>query len=323
MPAPIPLQCRIIDDYQNVALSFADWSALAPRVECRALTRHIDDEAQLTAMLADADIVVIMRERTPFTAELFARLPRLKLLITSGMRNAAVDLAAAKARGVIVCGTDSGSAAPVELAWTLILGLARHMISENLALRQNGPWQSTVGIGLSGKRLGLLGLGKTGQRMARIALAFGMEVSAWSQNLTAADTARQGVALAASKESLLSSSDIVSIHLVLGERTRGLLGAAELARMKPSALLINTSRAAIVDQSALLHALRAGNIAGAGLDVFDSEPLPADHPFRTLPNMLATPHLGYVADDNYRTYFTQAVEDIQAFLAGTPLRALG
>lgn len=322
MSAPIPLQCRIIDDYQNVALSFADWSALAPQVECRALTRRIDDEAQLAAELAEADIIVIMRERTPFTAALFARLPRLKLLVTSGMRNAAVDLAAAKAHGVTVCGTDSGSAAPVELAWALILGLARHLISENLALRRNGPWQSTVGIGLSGKRLGLLGLGKTGRRMARIALAFGMEVSAWSRNLTAEDAASVGVTLAASKEALLSDSDIVSIHLVLSERTRGLLGAAELARMKPSALLINTSRAAIVDQSALLHALRAGNIAGAGLDVFDSEPLPADHPLRTLPNVLATPHLGYVADDNYRIYFTQAVEDIQAFLAGTPLRAL-
>lgn len=322
MSAPIPLQCRIIDDYQNVALSFADWSALAPQVECRALTRRIDDEAQLAAELAEADIIVIMRERTPFTATLFARLPRLKLLVTSGMRNAAVDLAAAKAHGVTVCGTDSGSAAPVELAWALILGLARHLISENLALRRNGPWQSTVGIGLSGKRLGLLGLGKTGRRMARIALAFGMEVSAWSRNLTAEDAASVGVTLAASKEALLSDSDIVSIHLVLSERTRGLLGAAELARMKPSALLINTSRAAIVDQSALLHALRAGNIAGAGLDVFDSEPLPADHPLRTLPNVLATPHLGYVADDNYRIYFTQAVEDIQAFLAGTPLRAL-
>ncbi|MEE3662868.1 D-2-hydroxyacid dehydrogenase family protein [Brenneria sp. g21c3] len=318
----MPLQCRIIDDYQNVALSFADWSALAPQVECRALTRRIDDEAQLAAELAEADIIVIMRERTPFTAALFARLPRLKLLVTSGMRNAAVDLAAAKAHGVTVCGTDSGSAAPVELAWAQILGLARHLISENLALRRNGPWQSTVGIGLSGKRLGLLGLGKTGRRMARIALAFGMEVSAWSRNLTAEDAASVGVTLAASKEALLSDSDIVSIHLVLSERTRGLLGAAELARMKPSALLINTSRAAIVDQSALLHALRAGNIAGAGLDVFDSEPLPADHPLRTLPNVLATPHLGYVADDNYRIYFTQAVEDIQAFLAGTPLRAL-
>ncbi|MDX5629132.1 MULTISPECIES: D-2-hydroxyacid dehydrogenase family protein [unclassified Brenneria] len=319
----MPLQCRIIDDYQNVALSFADWSALAPQVECRALTRRIDDEDQLAAELAEADIIVIMRERTPFTAALFARLPRLKLLVTSGMRNAAVDLAAAKAHGVTVCGTDSGSAAPVELAWALILGLARHLISENLALRRNGPWQSTVGIGLSGKRLGLLGLGKTGRRMARIALAFGMEVSAWSRNLTAEDAASVGVTLAASKEALLSDSDIVSIHLVLSERTRGLLGAAELARMKPSALLINTSRAAIVDQSALLHALRAGNIAGAGLDVFDSEPLPADHPLRTLPNVLATPHLGYVADDNYRIYFTQAVEDIQAFLAGTPLRVLG
>ncbi|MCG8708233.1 D-2-hydroxyacid dehydrogenase family protein [Brenneria sp. 4F2] len=318
----MPLQCRIIDDYQNVALSFADWSALAPQVECRSLTQHIDDEERLSVVLAEADILVVMRERTPFSASLFSRLPRLKLLITSGMRNAAIDLAAAKAHGVTVCGTDSGSAAPVELAWSLILGLARHLVTESQTLRGNGPWQSTVGIGLSGKKLGLLGLGKTGQRMARIAQAFGMEVSAWSHHLTAAHAAQQGVTLAASKEALLSSSDILSIHLVLGERTRGLLGAAELARMKSSALLINTSRAAIIDQSALLHALRAGQIAGAGLDVFDIEPLPAAHPLRTLPNVLATPHLGYVADDNYRTYFTQAVENIQAFVAGKPRRTL-
>ena len=316
------LQCRILDDYQNISLSLADWQVLAPQVECRALTQHIADENILAETLKDADMVVIMRERTPFTASLFARLPKLKLLITSGMRNAAVDLAAAKKHGVTVCGTGSGQAAPVELTWALILGLARHLVTENTALRHNGPWQSTLGFGLNGKRLGLLGLGKIGQKVAHIAQAFGMNVCAWSQNLTAERAAEHGVTLCPSKEALLQTSDVVSIHLVLGDRTRGLLGAQELVQMKPSALLINTSRAAIVDQPALLSALQSGVIAGAGLDVFDVEPLPADHPFRTQPNVLATPHLGYVADGNYRVYFTEAVEDIQAFLAGKPVRVL-
>lgn len=318
----MPLQCRILDDYQNVALSLAGWQALAPQVECRALTEHISDEDELVAQLQDAEIVVIMRERTPFSAALFARLPKLKLLITSGMRNASVDLAAAREHGVTVCGTGSGSTAPVELTWALILGLARHLVTENNALRQNGPWQSTVGTGLSGKRLGLLGLGKIGQKVALIAQAFGMEVSAWSQNLTAERAAEHRVELAASKEALLKTSDVVSVHLVLSGRTRRLLGAPELALMKPDALLINTSRAAIVDQSALLHALQTGQIAGAGLDVFETEPLPPADPFRTLPNVLATPHLGYVSDGNYQAYFREAVEDIQAFLAGNPVRTL-
>lgn len=318
----MPLQCCILDDYQNVSLSLADWQALAPQVECRALTEHISDETTLVQTLKDADIVVIMRERTPFTAALFAQLPTLKLLITSGMRNASVDLAAAKKHGVTVCGTGSGQAAPVELTWALILGLARHLVTENNALRRNGPWQSTLGTGLSGKRLGLLGLGKIGQKVAHVAQAFGMDVWAWSQNLTAERAAEHGVQLAGSKEALLQTSDVVSIHLVLGERTRGLLGAAELALMKPSALLINTSRAAIVDQSALLDALQSEQIAGAGLDVFDTEPLPAGHPFRTHPNVLATPHLGYVSDGNYQVYFREAVEDIQAYLAGKPVRLL-
>lgn len=318
----MPMQCLILDDYQNVALSLAGWQALAPQVECRALTEHISDEDQLVAQLQDAEIVVIMRERTPFSAALFARLPRLRLLITSGMRNASVDLAAARENGVTVCGTGSGSTAPVELTWALILGLARHLVTENNALRHNGPWQSTVGTGLSGKRLGLLGLGKIGQKVALIAQAFGMDVSAWSQNLTAERAAEHGVELAASKEALLKTSDVVSLHLVLSERTRGLLGAPELALMKSDALLINTSRAAIVDHSALLHALQTGQIAGAGLDVFETEPLPPADPFRTLPNVLATPHLGYVSDGNYQTYFREAVEDIQAFLAGNPVRTL-
>lgn len=318
----MPMQCLILDDYQNVALSLAGWQALAPQVECRALTEHISDEDQLVAQLQDAEIVVIMRERTPFSAALFARLPKLRLLITSGMRNASVDLAAARENGVTVCGTGSGSTAPVELTWALILGLARHLVTENNALRHNGPWQSTVGTGLSGKRLGLLGLGKIGQKVALIAQAFGMDVSAWSQNLTAERAAEHGVELAASKEALLKTSDVVSVHLVLSERTRGLLGATELALMRPDALLINTSRAAIVDQPALLHALQTGQIAGAGLDVFETEPLPPADPFRTLPNVLATPHLGYVSDGNYQAYFREAVEDIQAFLAGKPVRTL-
>lgn len=316
------IRCAILDDYQNVALSFADWSPLEARLETQVFSEHIADETALVAAIGDAEIVIIMRERTPFTASIFSRLPKLKLLITSGMRNASVDMTAAKAHGVTVCGTGSGGSAPVEMTWALILGLARHLVEENNALRHNGPWQSTVGFGLSGKRLGLIGLGKIGQKIAVIAQAFGMHVVAWSQNLTAERAAECGVDYAASKEALLATSDVVSIHLVLSDRTRGLLDAADLALMKHSALLINTSRAAIVDQPALLAALEANKIGGAALDVFDVEPLPADHPLRTLPNVLATPHLGYVADGNYHTYFTEAVEDIEAWLAGEPVRVL-
>ncbi len=316
------LKCVILDDYQNVAQTMADWSTLEGSVDIFSLTEHIDDESQLAEKIGDCDIVVIMRERTPFTASLFARLPKLKLLITSGMRNASIDLKAASAQGVTVCGTASGSEPPMELTWALILGLARHVVQENNAFRQSGPWQSSVGMTLSGKRLGLLGLGKIGGRMAQVANAFGMQVSAWSPNLTAERAQECGARLAESKEALLKESDIVSIHLVLGERSRGLIGRDELNMMKPSALLINTSRAAIINQNALIDALRENRIAGAGLDVFDIEPLPKEHPLRTLPNVLATPHLGYVADSNYRGYFEGAVEDIQAFLAGAPVRQL-
>lgn len=319
---PARIRCVILDDYQNVALSFADWSTLKGRVETQVLREHITDETALVATIADAQIVIMMRERTPFTASLFARLPKLKLLITSGMRNAAIDMSAAKNHGVTVCGTGSGGSAPVEMTWALTLGLARHLMVENTALRHNGPWQSTVGFGLSGKRLGLIGLGKIGRKVAVIAQAFDMHVVAWSQNLTAERAAACGVDFAASKEALLATSDVVSIHLILSERTRGLLDAADLALMKRSALLINTSRAAIIDQPALIAALEARKIGGAGLDVFDVEPLPGDHPLRTLPNVLATPHLGYVADGNYQTYFTEAVENIEAFLAGAPVRVL-
>ncbi|MFH8633521.1 D-2-hydroxyacid dehydrogenase family protein [Streptomyces lydicus] len=315
-------RCAVLDDYQGVALSTADWSPLADAVDVRTLRQPFRSEDEVVAAIGDCEIVVAMRERTPFPASLLARLPRLRLLITSGMRNAAIDLDAAARHGVTVCGTASNTEPPVELTWALILGLARNVVTENTALRAGGPWQSTLGADLHGRTLGLLGLGKIGTRVARIGLAFGMDVVAWSRNLTPERAAEAGVRATATKEELLESSDFVSVHLVLGERTRGLLGADELRRMRPTSYLINTSRAAIVDQSALLQALRENWIAGAGLDVFEQEPLPADHPLRTLPNVLALPHLGYVTRRNYEGYFQQAVEDITAFLAGAPIRQL-
>ncbi|MBP1128494.1 phosphoglycerate dehydrogenase-like enzyme [Serratia sp. PL17] len=316
------LKCAILDDYQQVALNMADWSAIADRVEVFAINQHFTDEAELAVHLQDCDILVIMRERTPMTATLLARLPKLQLLITSGMRNASIDLAAAAQRGVVVCGTDSGSAAPMELSWALLLGLAKHLVPENDGLRHNGPWQQSLGVTLQGKTLGLLGLGKIGRQMAVVAHAFGMKVQAWSQNLTADKANEVGVTLAGSKQALFEQSDFVSIHLVLSDRSRGLVGQQELKAMKKTAYLINTSRAAIVDRTALIDALQHGQIAGAGLDVFEVEPLPADDIFRQLPNVLATPHLGYVADSNYQTYFREALEDIVAFLADEPIRRL-
>jgi phosphoglycerate dehydrogenase-like enzyme len=317
------LRCAVLDDFQQVATELADWSPVADRVETVAFRDHFGTDDELAAALAGFDIVVTLRERVAFPASLFARLPRLKLLVASGMRNSVIDYAAAEAHGVTVCGTASTSTPPVELTWALLLGLARGIVEENNSLRSGGPWQQTVGADLHGRRLGLLGLGKIGSRVAQVGLAFGMHVSAWSRHLTKKYADEVGVELAASKEELLSSSDFVSIHLVLGDRTRGLLGPAELALLKPTAYLINTSRAAIVDQDALLAALHEGRIAGAGVDVFDTEPLPADHPMRTAPRLLATPHLGYVSRANYATYYREAVEDIRAYLDGTPVRRLG
>ncbi|MET8636115.1 MULTISPECIES: D-2-hydroxyacid dehydrogenase family protein [unclassified Streptomyces] len=316
-------RCAVLDDFQQVATSVADWSALEDRVEVVSFAAHFADEDALAEALAEFDIVVTLRERVPFPGSLFARLPRLRLLVASGMRNSVIDHAAAQAHGVTVCGTASSSAPPVELTWALLLGLARGIVEESNTLRSGGPWQSTVGADLHGRRLGLLGLGKIGSRVAQIGLAFGMEVVAWSRNLTEERAGEVGVELAPSIDELLSSSDFVSVHLALGDRSRGLIGARELALLKPTAYLVNTSRAAIVDQDALLTALHRGRIAGAGVDVFDVEPLPPDHPMRTAPRLLATPHLGYVSRTNYATYYGEAVEDIQAYLSGAPVRRLG
>ncbi|SDN80147.1 D-3-phosphoglycerate dehydrogenase [Psychrobacillus sp. OK028] len=316
------IRCAILDDYQQVALKMADWSAITEKVEVVSFSQHFNDENELVESIRDAEIVIVMRERTPFGAPLFEKLPKLKLLITSGMRNASIDLVAATDHGVTVCGTASSSEPPTELTWALILNLARQIMKENDSLRRNGIWQSTVGTDLYGKRLGLLGLGKIGGRMATIAQAFGMDVIAWSQNLTKERTDKLGVQLASSKEELLKTSDYVSIHLVLSDRTIGLISEKDLHDMKSSAYLINTSRSAIVDQQSLIKALHENWIAGAGLDVFDIEPLPKDHPFRTMPNLLATPHLGYVTERNYTMYYQEAIEDIQAYLDGRVIRTL-
>ena len=316
------MRCVVLDDYQGVATSYADWSVL-DGVETTTIREHLRDEHAVVAAVADAEIVVVMRERTPFPARLLARLPRLRLLVTSGMRNAALDVAAANGRGVVVCGTPSSPTPPVELTWALVLGLARQLVPESLALRAGGPWQSSVGRDLAGSTLGVVGLGKIGGRVAAVAQAFGMDVVAWSQHLTDERAAEAGVRRAERLPDLLAQSDVVTLHLVLSDRTRGLVGADELAVMRRSAYLVNTARAGLVDTSALVAALVAGGIAGAGLDVYDEEPLPAAHLLRTLPNVLATPHLGYVTEANYRSYFTGAVEDIAAWQAGHPIRRLG
>ena len=315
------LSCVVLDDYQGAAAEMADWGSLDGRVQATFLREHLTGD-ELIAALRQADIVVTLRERVPFPAAVLDRLPRLSLLVASGMRNSSIDYEAAAANGVTVCGTSSASTPPVELTWALILGLARGLVPEAENMRSNGPWQSTVGMDLHGARLGVLGLGRIGSEVARIGQAFGMVVSAWSQHLTPEAAAQAGVARAPSLAELLVDADIVTIHLQLSERTHSLLGAEQLALLKPGALLVNTSRSAIVPEAALLGALRSGRLGGAALDVFDEEPLPPDHPLRTAPRLLATPHLGYVSRNNLRRYYTEAVEDIAAFLSGSPIRLL-
>lgn len=316
------VSCAVLDDYQGVALQSADWSPLMDRLQITVHRAHFDTEDALAHALADASIVVAMRERTPFTASLFEKLPRLKLLVTTGRQNAAIDLQAAQRCGVTVSGTGTFATGTAELTWALILGWMRRIPQEWNNLRTNGPWQTTVGMDLAGKRLGVLGLGHIGSQVAAIGKAFGMHVQAWSAHLTQERCAHAAIKHAGSLDALLTSSDVISVHLGLGERTRGLLGATQLRRMKSTALLVNTSRAPIVDETALVVALRERWIGGAAIDVFEREPLTAAHPFRGLDNLLATPHLGYVTEGTYRVYFTDVVADIEAWLGGAPLRLL-
>ncbi|MEV6535305.1 D-2-hydroxyacid dehydrogenase family protein [Streptomyces sp. NPDC051639] len=313
------MKIAVLDDYQNVALDCADWSGLNAGVE--VFSSHIPDVDELVSRLAGFEAVVAMRERTPFTADVLGRLPDLKLLVTTGPRNAAIDLAAAARHGVVVCGTGYYPEPTVELTWALILAAVRNLPTEERSMRDEG-WQRTLGTELRGRTLGLLGLGNLGSRVARIGQAFGMDTIAWSENLTPGRAAEHGVR-AVTKEELFAGADVLSVHLVLSSRTRGLVGRAELAAMKPSAILVNTSRGPLVDQDALLDALRREAIRCAALDVYDTEPLPPDHPFRTLTNTVLTPHIGYVTRELYEVFYRDAVEDIAAFLAGQPIRVIG
>jgi phosphoglycerate dehydrogenase-like enzyme len=316
------VKVAVLDDYQRVALSYPYWSALPADVEVVPFHDHIAAADELAAALEPFDVVVAMRERTPLPAELLARLPRLRLLVTTGMANAAIDLAAARSQGITVCGTAAVGSSTAELTWALLLAVARGVPAADASLR-SGVWQagSTPGGDLSGATLGVLGLGRLGSAVSAVALAFGMRVVAWSANLTAERVAEVGAELVTKKE-LLSTSDIVTVHLRLSERTRGLIGAPELALMRPSAYLVNTSRGPIVDQAALIDALSSGGIAGAGLDVYDEEPLPPGHPLLTAPNTVLTPHLGYVSRGTFDLFHREIVEDIAAFHAGQPVRML-
>jgi phosphoglycerate dehydrogenase-like enzyme len=315
------LRCAILDDYQNVALGLADWSRVAGDVALTVFNEHLGDADKVVAALKGFAIVCAMRERTPFPRAVIEALPDLKLLITSGMRNASIDLQAAKERGIIVCGTPSVGHSTAAIAVGLMLELARHIGHENARLKAGARWQTTLGLDFEGLTLSLLGLGKLGSRMAEIGRAFGMEVLAWSQNLTAERCKEIGVGYVG-RDELFRRADFLSIHVQLSPRTRGLIGAKELGLMKKSAYLINTSRGPIVEEAALLAALREKRIAGAGLDVFDVEPLPSDHPLRGLDNVVLTPHLGYVTEQNYRAFFTGMVDDIRGFLDGKPVRVL-
>jgi phosphoglycerate dehydrogenase-like enzyme len=308
----------VLDDYQQVAADFADWSVLDAEVEF--VSRPIVDEGDLVATLTGAEVVVAMRERTPFTAGRLSRLPDLRLLVTTGRVNASIDLEAARSQGIIVCGTESTTSATPELTWGLILCVLRSIAAEDASVR-NGGWQTTVGGDLDGHRLGVVGLGRLGAKVARVGAAFGMDVVAWSQNLDEDRAEGLGVR-AVSKEELFSTADVVTIHYKLSERSQGLVSAAELELMKPGSILVNTSRASLVDTEALIAALEAGRIRGAGLDVHDLEPLPSDHNLRSTPRTVLTPHLGYVTEDTYRIFFSQAVEDIAAWAAGEPIRLL-
>jgi len=316
------LRCAILDDYQNVALTSADWSKVTNDIDIKVFNEHLGGNENVIKTLQGFPIICAMRERTPFPKEVIDKLPDLKLLITSGMVNRGIDVEAAKAKGVTVCGTGSFGNPTAGIAWGLILELTRHIGYENNKLKSGTPWQTTLGPDVEGMNLGIIGLGKLGTRVGEIGKAFRMKVSAWSQNITQERADKAGFGYVATKEDLLRQSDIVSIHIPLTPKSRGLLGAKELSLLKPSALLINTSRGPIVDQAALLDVLRNKKIAGAGFDVYDVEPLPLDHPLRKLDNIVLTPHLGYCSAQNFVQYFTGMVEDIRGFLDGKPVRVL-
>jgi phosphoglycerate dehydrogenase-like enzyme len=314
-------RCAILDDYQNVALTVTDWSKVAGDLDIKVFNEHLGGPDNVVKALQGFDIVCAMRERTPFPRAVIEKLPDLKLLITTGLRNASIDVAAAKERGIVVCGTPSVGNPTSGIAIGLMLELTRRIGYENARMKAGVPWQSTIGMDLEGQTLGVLGLGKLGTRTANIAKAFGMKVIAWSQNLTPEKCKEAGVDYV-SKEDLFRQADFITIHVVLSQRSRGLVGAKEIALMKPTAHLINTSRGPIIDEAAMLAALRDKKIGGAGLDVFDIEPLPVDHPLRKMDNVVLTPHLGYVATQNYRAYFAGVVDDIRAFIDGKPVRVM-
>jgi phosphoglycerate dehydrogenase-like enzyme len=315
------LHCAILDDYQNCALGFADWSSLGG-VQVTNFTDVITSPDALAEQLAGFEIIVATRERTRFDRALLARLPRLKLLVTTGMRNFAIDTESAAKLGIMVCGTRILPYPAAELTWGLLLALARHIPADAASVRAGEKWQTRIGVGLSGKTLGIIGLGKIGRQIARYAQAFEMRPLAWSPSLTDQESQSAGAERAPSLDALLQRSDIVTLHMVLADSTRGMIGARELALLRPTALLVNTSRGPLIDETALVQTLAEKRITGAALDVYDTEPLPAGHPFRTLPNVVATPHLGYVISENYQIFYTDAVESIRAWRKGSPVRTL-
>ncbi|RCV53185.1 hydroxyacid dehydrogenase [Marinitenerispora sediminis] len=314
------MRIAVLDDYQDIARRFGDWHRLPDGVELTVFTDHVDDPEALVARLAPFTVVCAMRERSPFPRAVLERLPELRLLVTTGMANASIDMAAARELGVTVSGTGGAPAATAELTWALILALLRRVPAEDRAVRAGG-WQHTVGVDLAGRTLGIVGLGRLGSRVGRVGAAFGMTVLAWSANLTAERAEREG-ARPVGREELLRASDVVTLHLKLSDRTRGLIGRRELELIGPDGYLVNTSRGPIVDEGALLDALTSGGIAGAALDVYATEPLPPDHPLRTAPNTVLTPHIGYGTQDTYDIFFRETVADVLAFLGGAPVRVL-
>jgi phosphoglycerate dehydrogenase-like enzyme len=313
------MNVAVLDDYQAIAHALVDWRVLGEGVRVEFLTEHLEDEA-LVERIAGCEIVVAMRERTAFPARILERLPKLRLLVTTGMRNRAIDVRAATDAGIVVCGTHGLTWSTAELTWGLVIASVRNLFVETASMRAGG-WQRTIGMDLSGRTLGVVGLGHLGARVAGYGLAFDMRVVAWSPHLSVERAAEHGVSYLP-REELFAQADVISIHMVLGQRTRGLITEADLRRMKPTSYLINTSRGPLIEEAALVRALREGWIAGAALDVYDTEPLPAGHELRKLGNCVLTPHIGYVTRDTYANFFTGVLEDIQAFLAGSPIRQL-